>query len=1001
MVTSNVLIDIAKKGRTNPDALQRMQIQYAEAMVAGPVSLNGAGIPFVSIFEMNAVISAMQVREGISQLSNIYPSLASNEEELSRHMTFEDHIGRWAYPSKTVFTIGLPLHEIKNNAVEIPDGSGTRRLTIPGMTSITVSGATFTMQYPIDIRIMKHGSVTVTFDVSRESPLYIPASSRIEDTWINTINNVEMLFIPLEVYQIEVVSQSTTISAVAGFHEEYSFNDKFFMCRAYRSNNSGGWEEITVTYSDVTYDPTLPTVVASVDPLNGTIKVDIPQIYLSSGMLRDQLRIDIYTTKGVLDLTLENFQSTSFAVRWVDPNITANVDPLGYSSRMGKFTSFFIGADQQTSGGADALPFAELRNRVILRSTRTEGPPISDLQVSNDFKDSGFSKTTVIDNVDNRQFLATAALPKPTFNTETITTTDTLPFAVSSIGSVVAAKTITLNELTQADTVINNGVRITVLPTTLYSLENGKLEIVPDAYVKVLQNTSLTTVDQLTNIVNKSNYFYTPFFYVHDISSNEYQIRPYSLSKPKVVRKYAVGSNDTLGITVAVSEYSLELMPDFSGWRYLFALSASSGLNDLAPDQVNFQMSYFDENANYRTIFNGTLLSPIDTNTGKPVDNKYVFEVLVPTNWDINKNDQIRIGTGASTAPLLSNWDLVVFLKDYMPIGAIKTDIESSYNPILMPNYNPQSNYVGLSQEQLSINLGYHLDKLWKRTNSTIEEWMYERYVEDIPALYDRTIYATNGSGDDIMVLSSDGTMMERVVLQAIGDPILDSNGKQVMAHYKDELRLDPVTKEPILTEGDRGILRHFDMVLLDGKYYFATADSVISYRDQCIDTLVNWNNGVITNLSKKLIGETKLYYHPKATTGLVKAYVGDGNLVTMEADQRLTINVTVPNQVYKNTSLRRNLKVTIIQTIDTYLSSNETLSQSELLNAVRDAIADDQIGIDIKGLFNDQFEAITVAYNSVGPSIGKRLITDTALDVTIEDAIDIDFSRHRTTSIR
>lgn len=1001
MVNSNALIDIAKKGRTNPDALQRMQIQYAETMVAGAVSLNNAGIPFVSIFEMNAVISAMQVREGISQLSNIFPSLSTNEDELSRHMTFKDHIGRWSYPSKTQFVIGLPLQETIDNAVDVGDGSGTRKLTIPAMSSITVSGATFTMQYPIDIFVMKHGAVTVTFDVKKISPLYTPSSTRIENVWINLVNGVEMLFIPFDIYQISVASQSATISALAGFHEEYTFEDSFFMCRAYRSNNQGSWEEINVTYSDVTYDPTIPTVVGHVDPLKGRLKVDVPQIYLSSGMLRDQIRIDIYTTKGELELTLENFQSKSFAARWEDPSSNANTDPLGFTSRMGKFSSIFISSDEQTYGGSGPLSFGELRSRVILRSTRTEGPPISDLQVSNTFKDSGFSKTTVIDNIDDRQFLATAPLPKPKISADTIATTDTLPFAVSSIGSVIQTMNLTLNELSLVDTVIDNGARLTVLPTTLYSLENGKLKIVPDSYVKQLKNTSITSVDQLTNIVNGSSYYYTPFFYVHDMSSNEYEIRPYSLNDPIVERKFAVSSNNTIGITAAVSQYSLELMPDFSGWRYIFVLSASSGLNELAPSQVNFQMSYYDGKANYRTIFNGKLLSPIDTNTGKPVDNQYVFEVVIPTNWDINKDDQIRIGGGTSTAPLLSSWDLVVFLKDYMPIGATKNDIENAYNPILLPDFNPGSVYVGVVQEQITVNLGYHLDKLWKRTNSTIEPWMYERYTDDIPSLYSQTVYETTGAGDPVLVLSPDGKSLSRVVLHAEGDPVLDANGKPVFKHYRGEIRLDPVTKEPILVEGERGILRHFDMVLLDGKYYFATADGVLNYRQQSIDTLVNWNNGIIKNLAKDLIGQTKLYFHPKVTTGLVKAYVGDGNLVTMDADQKLTIDVTVPNHVYRNTSLRRNLKVTIIQTIDTYLSSNITLSHSEMLDAVRDAIANDQIGIVIKGLFGDQFSAITVAYNSIGPSIGKRLITDTALDVTIEDAIDIDFTRHRTTSIR
>lgn len=1005
-LSSDTVIDIARKGRTNPDSLQRMQIQLSESMVDGPVSLNNAGTPFINLYEMNAVMTAMQMRENIAQLSNIYPSLTTTEDELAHHMTFKDFIGRWAFPSKTEFTIGLPLQEVMDNAIDVGDGSGTRKLTIPGMSRISVSGSNFTLQYPIDIFIMKHDSISVQYDLSRISPLYTPSTSRLEGTWTNKINNVDMLYIPFEIYQFSIVSQSTTISGVAGFRQEYSFDNKFFMVRCYRSVGTQGstataWEEINVTFSDVTYDPTRPTVVAQVDPHNQRVTVEVPQIYLSSGMLANQIRIDIYTTQGALDLTLESFKSQSFAANWVNPDVTSDIDPKGFGGRMGKFTSIYFNADKPLSGGHDGLTFNEIRERVILRSTRTEGPPTSDLQISNLFKDSGFSKTTVIDDVTDREFLATKLLPKPEISKEAVTTNDTLQFAVSSLGAVVQAQSINLNELSLVDTVVDNGERLTVLPSTLYSLDNGKLNIVPDVYVKQLKNTSLTPVDQLVNTVNGANYYYTPFFYVHDISANEYEIRPYSLDKPEVVRKYAIASNNTLGISAAISEYSLTLMPDYSGWRYIFAIAATEGLKDLAPDQVKFQMSYYDEVSNFRTIFNGTLLSAIDITTGKPVDNRYVFEVIVPTNWDVNKDDQIRVGLGSSRAPLLSSWDMVVFLKDYFPIGAVRTTIESAYNPGLLPDYNPDSTYVGLVQEQLSVKIGYHVNWLWKRANSTIEEWMYERYTEDIPAYYTMTIYETTPAGDPVFVMNPEGTALTQVVIHKEGDPILDELGKPKYAHYKGELKLDPVTKQPILVEGERGIMRNFDLVLLDGKYYFATADSTLDYRNKMEQTLVNWNNGIIDELNNVAINETRIYFHPKTTTGLMKVYVGDGSLVTIQADQHLSVDVIVPNHVYRNTILRRNLKITIIQAIDNYLANNITLSQSELLNAVRDLIEDDQIGIEIKGLFDNKYEAITVAYGSIGPAIGKRLMTDTALDITIEDSIDIDFSRHRASTLR
>lgn len=995
MVDSNDLIKVAALGRGNPDALQRFQIQYAENMYNGNVSINRPGQPFNNILEMNAVMTAMLTRDNVSQLSYIYPSLCSTEEELFRHMSGNDFLNVFSSPAKTNFTIGLPFYEVVKNAIDLEDGSGTKKLTIPGQSRITVSDTDFTLQYPIDIFITNFDSITVTYDVSKPSPVYVPSESRLSNTWINYLNNVEYLFFSFDIYQMTVTSQSTTISAIAGFHEEYSYTDLFYFCRCYIKNNNGVWVEVQTTHSDVTYDATIPTVVLTTDRLNKRLSVDIPQIYLNNGLMRDQIRVDIYTTKGDITLTLENFQSKSFSADWVDPNTAGSPKAQAFSGRMGLFSNTLFFVNESVGGGTNGLSFGELRTRVIQRSNYTEGPPVSDRQISNLFKDSGFEKTTVIDNISTRQFLATKALPNPTINTNYVTTTDSLPFAIGGMGSIVQLQSINLAKLSTYATVKDNGSRLTVLPSTLYSVNNGVLNVVDDAYVKQLTNPSLTSIDQLANIVNQNNYYYTPFFYVHDLSGNEYSLRAYRLDNPQVLRKYAVDANNTLGVAISVPEYHSMVKPDFSGWRFLFRLNGSSILQQLSPDQVNLQLSYYEPTSKFRTIFSGTLITPIDSTTGKPVDNEYVFEVTIPTNWDINKLNHIRIGTGTSMVELTADWDVVIFLKNYKPIGAVGSTIDSKFNPALLPDYDFNATYIGVTQEQLTINLGYHIDKIWCRTNSTIEENMYKRYTENIPALYSQTIYETNPDGDPVMVPNAEGDKMVMVVVHKEGDPILDQNGHPEYAHQKGQLVLDPTTKEPIIVEGERGILRHIDMVLLDGRYYFATADSVIDYRNLIVNTLETWNNGILQDISDTLINETKLFFHPKSTVGLVKGYVGDGNLVYLDADQHLTLNFYVPNHVYRNTTLRRNIRITTIQTINNFFASNKTISKSELLESIRDAVGENQLGIEMSGLFKNEYEVVTIAFDSIGPSIGKRLFTDTALNLSIEDSIDIEFKRH------
>lgn len=995
MVDSNNLIKIASLGRANPDALQRMQIQYTEEMSGRNVSINKPGTPYANALELNAVLTAMQIRENIAQLSYIYPSLATNDDELSRHMSYKDYLNMFSKPGKATFVMALPFYEVQKNAIDTQDGSGSKKLTIPAQTSITVSDTVFTMQYPIDIIITNYGTVTVSYDVKKKSPIYTPSESKLKKTWINILNNVEYLFFEFDIYQMAVISQSTTISAIAGFKETYNYTDQFYFCRCYMKNTSDIWIEVQTTHSDVTYDSTTPTVVLSVDSLNKSLTVEIPQIYLSNGLMRNQIRVDIYTTKGNLELSLENFVSKSFIGNFKDPDRTISSDPLGFAGQMGLFTSILYFATSGLSGGSNALSFGERRNRVIHRSSNTEGVPTSDRQLSNMIKDSGFDKTNALDNVSNREFLATRTLPAPTVSLDNITATDTTAFSIGSIGSVVKLHSFNLGSLTRYKTVVDNGKRVTVLPNTLYKVENGLVTVVDKDYVDSLRNPSITSVDSLANIVNQSNFYYTPFFYVHDTSDSEYSVRAYRLDSPQITRKYALANNDTLGIAIAVSEYSAELMPDYSAWRFLFRITGSELLAQLDPSQVNIQLSYLDSASNFRTNFNGRLITSIDSKTGKPINGDYVFEVLIETNWDVNKDNRIRIGSGTSVVDLTADWDIVVFLKNYKPVGAISTTIDNVYNPAILPDYNPTATYIGVTQEQLTINLGYHMDKLWTRTTSTIEEWMYERYTVDVPAFYSKTIYETTPAGDVVLVPSEDGKRMVRVVKHAAGEPILDALGKPVYSHYRNEVVLDPITKEPILVEGERGILRNLDLILFDGKYYFATADNVINYRDSIPAKIEEWNNGVLTDLTNSLINDSKLFFHPKSSVGDIKAYVGDNLLVTLEADQHLTVTFIVNSQVYRNTSQRRNIKIKTITTIVDYFNNNKTISRSELVKAIRDQIGDEQLGIELKGLFKDEYEVVTIAYNSIGPSIGKRLITDTALNLSIEDSIDVEFERH------
>lgn len=984
MADNDQQMDIVRMALSNAGALQRYQLTIAEERFKAPFSINRANTAFVHLMEMNAVTTAGLMQDAVAQLSLIYPSLATDEEALYRHMSGKDYLGRFSMPSHFGFLLSLPVYEVQNNAVDTQDGSGTRKLTIPRHSSITVSDTTFTLQYPIDIFVYSHGAIEVAWDVSQPSPIESQEMSRIitAGRWVN--EGVELLGIPIDIKQFAIDSQSTTISGVAGFRETYTFKDLFFYCRCYSMlEGQDRWTEIFTTHSDVTYDPTKPTVCLKVDTLNKTLTAEIPQIYITSGLLRDQIRIDIYTTKGKLEMSLENFQGKSYKANYVDRDLTAATDPLGFNSRMGLFSSVGFAALTEVSGGADPITFGEIRNRVIHRNSFTEGLPITEAQVANKLKEIGFSNTTVVDNIGNRQFLANRRLPNPSNGS-----------TVSGMGSIVQLQITNLERLSKLPTTVDNGERITVLPNTVYDIQDGVLNILDHEYVLRLLDKSRTPPDMLANLINQSNYYFTPFFYVHDVSGNQYELRAYRLDNVVVESKHAVLSNQTLGLNVGVTNVDAKLMPDYSGFRFVYTIKGSDLLKELPLDKLKLQLSYLDPASGFRTIFNGTLISPIDDKTGRPLNDEWIYEVVVGTNWDIDKEHRIRVGSGSSMAPLNAEWDVIVFIQNHYPLGAVDTVLEERYDPTLLPDYDFTAKYTGVMQESHRNNLGSHLDKLWARSNSVIEEWMYKRYQVDIPAIWEEDQYKHDGT-NYVMELSPDRKKMIFVVEHRAGDPILDPQGRPTYWHRKNEVMVDE-NKKPIITDGERGILRHVDLVLLDGKYFFATADTTLEYVATVKRTLETWNNVTLEPIKQQLINQTFIKYHPTATVGLIKVIVGDNQMITLEADQQITIDFTVSDYVFKNTILRASITKASIEVVEEYFKSNRTFSRSKLVEAISARIGNDVIGIKVTGMFGDRFDTVSLAYESIGPAIGKRLVTDTTLAVSVEDSIDVNFLKHR-----
>lgn len=949
--------------RYNPAAIQRLALSTLEEATNGEIDIVDATNPFVFLMEASAHNSAAGMIQSAVLNRKQYPSMAVTEDDLYLHMADADYIGRFATPSRTVFTILLNKDEVYKRAVATGVGD-IRKLTIPRHSSFTVAGVIFTMQYPIDIRVMAHGGLQIVYDVDKPSPLQ-QLTTNIVDWRVVNIEGVEYLKIDFPVSQFEINSKYGQLTLATGFVQSYAFTDQFYYARAFYSQPGGAWKEMVTTHSDQVFDPTKPTALLRVT--QGKLQVQIPQVYLSTNLVNREIRVDIYTTKGPLDMILDNYQTNNFVAKWVD--LEGDADRV-FIAPLTNFTNMAVYSDKTVSGGTDGLTFEQLRERVMTNSLGSANIPITNVQVGTRLQDLGYAVVKDVDNITNRQFLATRLLPKPADGT-----------VVAGAGCTMATLTASMSDLVNFSTVKDNGNRITLTPDTLYENVNGVVQVVPDVLVAQIQALPL---DVRARRINESNYMYTPFHYVLDMNDNRFEHRGYYLDNPGVESKSFVEENDTTGIEVGTGKYQIERVA--TGYKLTLICRSSDAWKSLEDSKVFCQLSYRPTAEKDRAYLNGTLAGT--------VDGERVFTFMLDTNYDIDALDNIALTSFSmynnpsqehSTA-LLSDFD-VMYIASELNISGLQTStIDEDMGTALLP-----VDAIGISRERLRVRLGTSLHGLWAASRSVVSSLDYQRYLADVPAVWEQTIYQRDPVTGAI-ILTLNGSDVEYVVLHEKGSPVLE-DGQPVIRHNKGDPVLD-ADGEPVVVSS-RKMVRQVDLLMLDGVYWFATETAAVKYKNSLPNTIAGWLVNDIAAVTRYLLEQTRLFFYPKATLGQVPALVREDETATLSAAQSFAVTFYLSGVAYRDTALRAALSKMAVETINEVLQ-NSTVTMSEITSTLRAKAGGDAIGIDVTGLGGDaNLAAVTLKDDAARLSIKKVAVALADGTIGVQDDVAISFLQH------
>lgn len=953
----------------NPASVQRVALQTFSDVSGGTLVIFDPTNPLVALLESGAaMVSAFASKDQVN-LRQTYSKLSQTQTDLYGHMSDADYLNLFATPAPATFSMLFNKTDLLA-AMVVDNELGYSYVEIPANSYFTVADTVFSLQYPIEIRLLAHGGLQVVYDLGNASPLQTIASNLIEWEYKTDTDGTIYLSFDIQVIQVSVSSTTLSLNASVLAQAQINLTDSYYYTRAWYMGSNGVWTEIATTFSPLVYDADTPTVVLS---LNGnTLSALVPQVYTTpastngAALLNGTIRLDVYQTKGDISLVLSNYSYTNFTSNWVWLDNTVDTT---YSAPLGQLNPA-VYCNATVTGGSAAITVDALREQVI---NNTDGPivqPITSVQAAAVLTQGNYQIVNKIDNITDLIFLATRALPTP-INSDLIT----------SAGSCNGTVTFTMDQLATYSYVIDNELSMTITPNALYKSVNGVMQLVSDAEINQLANLA---IDQAALTISSTAYRYCPFHYVLDNTTTEFAIRAYYLDGPQINALSYTNQNPTTGLQVTTSSYGVT--KSSTGYTLTLSVTSNTTWKALADADCQAILMFTPEGEKQPAYLLGTM-------SGLNSSGERIFTFNLASNFNVDSNDAITLTQFSmftqavidTSAYLTQSFTILYGTTAPMPPTWVSGSIDA-----LLPTFLVPSGTVGITQEAIEIEFGETLEQLWTSARTTASSEVYETYTANVPAVYTRDVYQRY-EGGAIFTFDSAG-QIEYNILHHKGDPVLDAHGNQVYAHKAG----DPIlgaNNQPIVATG-RTLARTMDILLIEGVYRFGTDTAANNYRAQIVSSLVSWITGDLSAIEENLIEPAELYYYPQQSLGQI-AVLANGANTTIEAAQSLVVTLSVPLSVYNNSDLRDELDTNTITVISQALQ-NTLVSVTAIQAALLASYGDDVVDVVLTGIGGStSLSVFTVTDNTARCEIKKKLTATSDNSLIVEEDVTINYVVH------
>lgn len=897
--------------------------------------------------------SSTTIADAMTSIKNeieiLYKLRANTIEDLYRHMSDYDITGIYSTPASLNLVIEIEKTSIVYDAKEINDNY--RQVIIPKDTVFTLGDYKFGIYYPIVIKINKKTlSVDINWDTTEENSLYKLNNSAIDFVEVKE-DGIDYIQMIIPTYQFSKTSVEETITRDMGLIKTYSYVDNFYAIKAYNYVNDK-WENLNITLSETNYDIFSPTVRLIVDQDTKNIKVIVPSIYIQTNQISSKIKIDIYTTKGELDVDISSIETDTIEKNF---NITTSDS---YSLILNKNAMIVIyPQSEMIVGGSNGITTQELKKRII--SNSFSGDVIkSTTDIENHFSNLGFTASRYACNVTDMIYLCHNQL-------------------TNSKGGVIAAGNITTmfteSIIENCNTIkANTDGSLTILPSTIYKYDSNSNKCFPLTTTE-MENLSILNKEYKILQYNSNIYTKSPFHIRLDRSTRYPMAYTYDLNQPSA--KYLRTINENFNVDVILKIYSCVILHDgITGYNIKFLVGKSDGFT---PEDITL---FF-----YTYSVNGSKVWVIGEYVTE-YDGRWVYNVHIDTNYSIFKDNTIFLnnlqnddGDTGYEVSLEFDANVVLLIKN----NFLSSDSFNTNVGIMVP-LSLKTDSTPVIEQRVHITLGKYLSGLYNNVDVIYKENVYLEYEEDVPARADQRIIETS-------IVEGVPTY---TVIYNVGDILLDGEGNPIIKHKAGTLVLD-TNGQPIVTnEYERNLDYAVDMIHLDAKLDIVTDPSYTNIMDYTRKKIVSYMD-VIDETTNHLIEGTKLFYTPIKTLGYTSSSVGNGYSLNHSLELTVKFKLYVYDFVLKDENIKNTIYDNVVSIIDEYTkdSDNNVVASDVIVNLIKNNMSEYIINVNVYGFFDDMsVQTLICSSSNVKPHLKQYLVLEDDGTITVARGLTIEY---------